>query len=222
MSNDYIIGSLIPAQGRDHAWHVEFTPSTPPRAALPVEDESVFGEEEQGNDLMGNITLYELCRKFPDVENPGRNVSSLIHRHIESVLDLDVADDGVPGFIPDYRGETGLLIFPLCDDISDWVITGKHTLEELAARNIHYWHQDGEFVGHWDAPEGVDQAGVVSVSLDALASINPRYLNGHVVSQFIGDAIREAVMSIGAPDIDQGWFGHVDDEADLDAMRGRP
>lgn len=63
---------------------------------------------------------------------------------------------------------------------------------------------------------------MVSVSLDALNQINPRYLNGHVVAQFIGDAIRDAVMSIGAPDIDQGWFGYVDDEADLDAMRGRP
>lgn len=268
MSNDYIIGSIIPIPSNRHPWHLELTSHVPSRDVLPIYDDSVFGDEgddgdHQDDDDHSNATrivdahldsaranigaaqsaLVEhldavAARQdddpdsIPDLDNPKlvmiwkamdavRQAIAQPPARNMSVRDMDVIDDDrLTGFIPDYGGETGLLIFPLCDEISSWVIQGKHTLAELAARKVHYWHQDGEFVGHWDVPEGVDPAGVVSVGLDALTRINPRYLNGHVVAQFIGDALREALMSIGAPDIEDGWFGHFDDPERLDAMSG--
>lgn len=141
-------------------------------------------------------------------------------RALDDIPSLPRDDDdqdahGQPDFIPLYEGGTSKMLFVLCDDIADWVITGKDTLADLAARQVYYWRAGGEIVGDFEVPEGVDPAAVVSVSLGALNQINRRYLNGHVVAQFIGDDVVRAMMSLGGGDIEPGWFGHVGEGVSL-------
>ncbi|KGJ23732.1 hypothetical protein [Paracoccus sanguinis] len=121
---------------------------------------------------------------------------------------------GVPEFVPYYQGETGALIFPVCDDIEHWLDTGRHTLDEVASWWVHYWVHEDQVVGDYQLPRGVDPSSVISVSLEPIREIPPQHIDGHWIARAIGQSIREAVMRLGAPDLEPDY---------LDAIgQGRP
>lgn len=118
-------------------------------------------------------------------------------------------DDTESLFNPYYQGEAGSLIFNVCDDLEHWIDKGIHSVDEVASWWIHYWVHEDRVVGDYQIPRGVDPSSVLSVSLEPIREIPPQHIDGHWIARAIGQSIREAVLRLGAPDLEPNYLDAI-------------